>query len=188
MNKEIQMALLRVLPFIIVLFVVSLKIKQKKIIPQEIGLTKPKSTLASLLWIFGFIIFALLIEVFLYSKGLLEISAWNHPLLSSIIRITGAVLLAPVAEEILFRGMFLNFLQKKKLTVHLAVTVQAIVFVLLHNFTYENTFSSNLGIVQGYVDASLFAYARIYTGSLYTPIAMHLSGNLIATLERFVLV
>ncbi|MEP7264979.1 MAG: CPBP family intramembrane glutamic endopeptidase [Bacteroidota bacterium] len=187
MNKEIQTALLRVLPFLVALFVISYKIRQKKINSQEIFLTKPNSVLRFLLCVFGFIAFALLIEIILYYNCLLEIDTWNHPLLSSVIRITGAVILAPIVEELLFRGFILTFLLKKKLNVHLAVAIQAVFFVLLHNFTYQNTFSSNLGIAQGYVDASLFAYARNYTKSLYTPITMHMSGNLIATLERFVL-
>jgi len=59
--------------------------------------------------------------------------------------------------------------------------------VLLHNFTYENTMASNIGIVQSALDAVLFGYARLYTRSLVTPITMHLSGNAIAIAERFIL-
>ncbi|MBF4470039.1 CPBP family intramembrane glutamic endopeptidase [Flavobacterium sp. HJJ] len=100
--------------------------------------------------------------------------------------IPGAVILAPIAEELLFRGCILNLLNKKKINNHLAVLIQACFFVLLHNFTYQNTMSSNIGIVQSLVDAILFGYARQYTKSLYTPITMHMTGNAIAVIERFI--
>ena len=116
---------------------------------------------------------------------LLEITPWNHPLFASIIRIAGAVILAPIAEEFIFRGLFLNMLIKRKLNLHLAIFMQAVVFVLLHNFTYQNSLSSNIGIVQSLADAMLFGYAKYYTKSIFTPMAMHITGNAIATLERF---
>jgi len=37
--------------------------------------------------------------------------------------------------------------------------------------------------VQAFIDACLFAYARRHTGSIYTPIAMHMTGNTIAVIE-----
>jgi membrane protease YdiL (CAAX protease family) len=64
--------------------------------------------------------------------------------------------------------------------------LQAVLFVLLHNFAYENTVSSNIGIVQALIDASLFGYARYYTKSLYTPMLMHALGNAVAVFERFI--
>jgi membrane protease YdiL (CAAX protease family) len=98
----------------------------------------------------------------------------------------GAVVLAPVAEELLFRALILNFFTKK-MAMPLAIALQAVLFVALHNYTYQNTFGSNLGIVQGLFDATLYAMARYHTRSIYTPIAMHMTGNAIATIERFIL-
>ncbi|KFE97639.1 CPBP family intramembrane glutamic endopeptidase [Chryseobacterium luteum] len=95
--------------------------------------------------------------------------------------------LLPIAEEFIFIGLLLNKLLKKNINLHLAILLQACFFVLLHNFAYQNTQSSNICIVQSVVDASLFGYAKYYTKSIYTPIAMHITGNLIATLERFIL-
>jgi len=99
----------------------------------------------------------------------------------------GAVVLAPVAEELIFRGIFLNKLLEWKVNKHLAISILSLLFVAMHSFTYENTLSSNISIAQTFIDASLFSYARLYTNSLYTPMAMHATGNLIATLERFIL-
>ncbi len=187
MNHEIRSALIRVLPFAVVLLILFLRIRQRKIDPKDLNINRPSSLTCFFLWTLGFLVFVLLIEFVFYSVGMLEVDKWHHSLYPSIIRIAGAVVLAPIAEELIFRGLILNLLVKRKLNLHLAVFIQACFFVLCHNFTYQNTLAGNIGIVQGLVDASLFAYARMYTRSIYTPITMHMTGNMIATLERFVL-
>lgn len=57
-----------------------------------------------MLWTIGFLIFILLTEFTFYKLGILEIDKWNHPLYSSIIRIIGSVILAPIVEELIFKG------------------------------------------------------------------------------------
>ena len=118
---------------------------------------------------------------------ILEIDKWNHTLIPSAIRIVGAVILAPITEELFFRGIFLHKLVGWKLNKHLAIFIQSCIFVSFHAFAYQNNLASNIGIVQTFVDATLFGYAKYQTKSIYTPIAMHMTGNLIATLERFIL-
>ncbi|WP_281635707.1 CPBP family intramembrane glutamic endopeptidase [Flavobacterium marginilacus] len=186
MNNEIRLALVRTLPFLIVICAVMILIKRGKFKSEELDLRKPQSIKYFLIWTIGFLLYSLLVEFLLYSSSILEIDKWNHSLSSSLILIPGAVILAPIAEELLFRGFILNLLNKKKINNHLAVLIQACFFVLLHNFTYQNTLSSNIGIVQSLVDAMLFGYARQYTKSLYTPITMHMTGNAIAVIERFI--
>lgn len=187
MNEEIKAALIRVLPFAIILFILFIATKRKKIEIVDLGIKKPNSINQYFFWVISFLIFILLTEFSLFKLGFLEIDKWHHSLFPSIIRIIGAVILAPIAEEFIFRGLLLSKLINKKLNLHFAILIQACIFVLLHNFTYQNTFSSNIGIVQSLIDASLFGYARYYTKSIYTPITMHITGNGIATLERFVL-
>ncbi len=167
MNPEIRQALLRVLPFVAVLFFMALAIKRGKIKTNEIGLNKPNSWLHWLLWGVAFFVFAVVLEIIFYKQGILEISPWKNGLAASIIRITGAVILAPIAEEIMFRGVLLHVLHKKIKNLHSAIFLQAVLFVLLHNFAYENTVATNIGIVQALVDASLFGYARHYTNHCY---------------------
>lgn len=187
MNEEIKTALVRVMPFAVILFILFIATKRRKIKTEDLGIRKPNSTIQFIYWILVFFVFILLTELSLNKFGFLEIDKWNHPLFPSIIRIFGAVILAPIAEELIFRGLILNKLLKNKLDIHPAIIIQACIFVLLHNFTYQNTLSSNIGVVQSLIDALLFGYARFYTKSIYTPITMHFTGNLIATLERFVL-
>lgn len=186
MTPEIKHALIRVLPFVAVLFFMSIAIKRGKIKTNEIALQKPNSWIHLLYWGIAFFVFALVLEIIFYQLGILEISPWKNGFAASIIRIAGAVVLAPIAEEIMFRGVLLNLLFKKINNLHMAIFLQAVLFVLLHNFAYENTVSANIGIVQAFVDASLFAYARHYTRSLYTPMLMHAFGNFIAVFERFI--
>ena len=186
MTKEISSAILRILPFVIIISVVTILKKKGKLSAEDTALQQPISMFSYLFCVIGFVFFSLLIEVVLNSFGLLEVAKWNHTLVSSIIRIMGAVVLAPIAEELIFRGILLSKLNRK-FNKHLAIFLQAVFFVVLHNFTYQNTTSSNIGIVQTFVDASLFGYARFYTRSIYTSMTMHISGNLIATLERFIL-
>jgi len=187
MNSEFGSALLRVFPFAICIFALRVAVKRNRISTLDLGLKAPQNINLFFTWWGFFLAFVVAIEVVLYKLNLLEVTPWHHTFLPSVIRITGMIVLAPVAEELLFRGMFLHKLTQWKLNLHVAVLIQAIVFVLLHSFTYQNTVGSNISIIQGLTDASLFAYARIQTRSIYTSIAMHATGNSIAVLEQFVL-
>lgn len=187
MNSEIRSALIRVLPFALIIFILLLQLKRGKISNNDLGINKPVPISHFLYWLIGFFCFAMLIEFWLYKIDILEIEPWHHPLFSSVIRITGAVILAPIAEEFIFRGLFLKTLMAKKIHLHAAVILQAAFFVLLHNFTYQNSLSSKIGIAQSFTDAMLFGYAKHYTRSILTPVAMHITGNTIATVERFIM-
>ena len=186
MNPDLKSALLRVIPFAIIIFIMMMRLKLKKSTREELYLVKPLSLTSFLWWCGSFLILILVTECILYRFGLLEIVKWNHPPVGSVIRITGAVLLAPVAEELLFRGLFLQKLTSWNINKHLSVAIQSAVFVLMHNFTYDHTTSAKIAIAQGFMDACLFAYAKYQTKSIYTSMVMHSTGNLIATLERFI--
>ncbi len=187
MNQEVTAAIIRTLPFLVIILVIATLIKRQKINSQALDIQKPNAIILFLIWILGFLLYTLLTEFTLYSFNILEVSKWSHTISPSIILIFGIIILAPIAEELIFRGLILNLLLKKKFNIHFAILIQACFFVLLHNFTYENTLNANIGIVQSLIDAMLFGYARYYTKSIYTPITMHISGNAIAILERFML-
>lgn len=186
MDKETTSALVRVLPFVMTFFVLLFLKKKGGISIEELALRKPISISLFFIYVLGFLLLIVLIEFSLSKFNLLEIDPWNHPLAPSIIRIFGAVILAPIAEELVFRGLILSKLSRR-INKHFAILFQAVLFVLLHNFTYQNSLSSNIGIVQSFIDATIFGYARFHTKSIYTSMTMHITGNLIATLERFIL-
>lgn len=185
MNPEVISAIIRTLPFFIVVLVLTIITKRKKK-AQELDIRTPFSFTSYLVWVACFLIYALLTEFSLFSFDILKVDEWDHPVAPSIILIFGIIVLAPIAEELLFRGLILNEL-RKRMNEHLAILVQACFFVILHNFTFENTLSSYIAVVQTLIDGILYGYARKYTKSIYTPITMHMIGNLIAVIERFIL-
>lgn len=186
MHNEILKSLFRVLPFLIVIIIIVVLIKKGKINAIDIGLQKPITLTRMLVCIGLFVLYVLATELLLHKYKLLQVEAWSKPLLPSIIIIVGIVLLAPVAEELLFRGLLL-FKLTKRMNRHLAIILISIFFVALHNFAYQNSLGSNIGIAQSFIDSVLFSYARYYTKSLYSSMGMHMFGNTVAVVERFVL-
>ena len=86
-----------------------------------------------------------------------------------------AVALAPVIEELLFRGILLNR-WAVKWSVGTAVAATSIAFGLLHANPFGIT-------VVGLVAAVLY----LRTGTLLIPIAFHAANNLIATIPEFMM-
>lgn len=84
-----------------------------------------------------------------------------------------AVFLAPVIEELLFRGVLWSILQENKGTVT-AVIVTTVYFVFLH-LTLNNVFSAILIGICG----SMFI---LFTGSIIPSIVIHLLNNLLVTI------
>lgn len=183
MQSELLTSVIRVAPFAGVLGVIGLRVKFGKLQPADLSWREPRSWWSAAGWWLLFVVFAVSLELLLYSRGDLQIGGFHHHGLPAVLRIVGMVLLAPVAEELLFRGLFLNWLTKRLSNAHLAIVAQALVFVALHGFAYQGGFVATIGIVQAFIDAMLFAYALRYTGSIFTPIAMHVTGNSIAVLE-----
>ena len=60
MNQEIKSALIRVLPFIVILFILLIASKNTKITVSELSLNKPYSRIS------GFFVFVILVEYTLY--------------------------------------------------------------------------------------------------------------------------
>lgn len=186
MNEEIKQVLLRVTPFLLVIIGISIAIKRKKLTKANLYIQRPISYSRFLQWWLLFLVFILITEFTLYQLGILKVGSWNNSLVPSIIKIVGIVVLAPIAEELIFRALVLFGLRKLKINVHVAIVIQALLFVALHSFTFQNTISSNIGIAQVFIDAVIYAYAMYATKSLYTPIIMHSTGNLIAVIERLI--
>lgn len=184
---EIIKVLIRILPFLAVLIVLKIRVKQKKISASDLDLQKPNSKKIYLIWCISFLLFCLVTEYLLYINGILEVEKRSFNLIPSTIKIIGMVLIAPITEELVFRGLLLSKLISLKINKHIAIFILALIFVGVHSFAFKNTLSSKIGIAQTFIDASLFAYARFSTKSIYTPMTMHMTGNLIATLEIFLL-
>jgi membrane protease YdiL (CAAX protease family) len=187
MNEEIKQVLFRILPFFAIIIGISIAIKRKKLTKADLYIQKPNSYKRLLKWWLGFLIFIILTEITLYKFGILEVSTWKNSLFPSILKIFGMVVLAPIGEELVFRALLLHKLNKWKINHHVAIFIQALIFVALHSAAFQITLSSNIGKAQILVDALFFAYAMYDTKSVSTPIIMHATGNSVAVLEQFIL-
>lgn len=91
----------------------------------------------------------------------------------SIFKIITLVLLVPIFEEILFRGVIFSWL-RKNFNIVLAVIVQALVFAIIHGNITQGIYTFLFGII--------LALINIYTDSLYGNIVAHCTFNLFGAL------
>ena len=95
----------------------------------------------------------------------------------------GTILLAPITEELLFRGMIFGPICRKK--PWLAYVVSTLLFSGIHFIWYIEylTLSNAFMLLLIYTPAGLvLGWAYQNTRSIYGPIALHCSINLVATL------
>ncbi|WP_265445841.1 CPBP family intramembrane glutamic endopeptidase [Acetivibrio straminisolvens] len=82
-------------------------------------------------------------------------------------------IMAPIIEEIIFRGLVLNEL-KKAIPIYPAIILQALIFGIYHMNPLQGAYAALLGIVLGIVTEK--------TRSIWTPILVHVSFNSLSTL------
>jgi membrane protease YdiL (CAAX protease family) len=85
------------------------------------------------------------------------------------------VVIAPITEEILFRGALFSALMRGW-GLKVAVTVPSVLWALLH-FEYEPWLIASIA-----VSGVVLAIIRWKSGSLYVPIALHIAANLLSYL------
>ena len=95
--------------------------------------------------------------------------------------IIGTVLLVPITEEVLYRGLIFNGLYNRSRL--LAYLVSTLAFAILHVYNYIGTYPplQLLLCLLEYIPAGIclgWAYAR--TDSIWTPILIHMTVNTIA--------
>ncbi len=89
----------------------------------------------------------------------------------------GAVILAPLAEEVFFRGLLQSMVRRYTTGAWPAIIISSVVFAAMHWHTPQNIVSLlALGIVLG--------YSYEYTGRLYRPILIHALFNAVAVADR----
>jgi membrane protease YdiL (CAAX protease family) len=103
---------------------------------------------------------------------------WDSLTPARLIRAATIVLIAPVAEEVAFRGAMYGNVIKRGLPPTLAILLPAALFAAVH-FQYFGP-----GLVFILVDGIIFGLARHRTGTLFVPVALHVLGNAYAVAER----
>ena len=96
----------------------------------------------------------------------------------------GTVVLAPVAEEVLHRGLIFGWLSEKN--VWLAYGVSALVFAAIHVVQYIGLYSPlylAVAFVQYLPAGIVLAWSYQRSGCIFTPIVIHAANNLLAVLS-----
>ncbi|EJO5348440.1 CPBP family intramembrane metalloprotease [Clostridium botulinum] len=92
---------------------------------------------------------------------------------TSILGLVSMILIIPMFEEILFRGLIFNEL-KKNINIILAVIIQALIFALAHGNMLQGIYTLILGII--------IAIVYIKTNSIITCMLFHISYNLLGSI------
>ena len=87
------------------------------------------------------------------------------------------IIAAPLFEELLFRGLMFQGLLETRLKFVGAAVVTSLIWSAIH-VQYDL-----YGIASIFVGGLLLAAARYFTGSVFVPMLMHATMNLVATLE-----
>lgn len=102
-----------------------------------------------------------------------------------VLTAVGAVALAPLAEELLYRGLVFGALQQRNRLV--AYSLSTLVFCFIHIMGHIGSFPTSqlvLSFIQ-YIPAGLaLAWAYEYSGSILAPVLIHTASNVIATIVR----
>ena len=113
----------------------------------------------------GAIYFTQLTELFPFHEELMEALFQGN----IIVQILATVLLAPILEEVVFRGTILRRLKDTSVKFHGANIIQALLFALIHGNVLQGIYAFLLGIILG------FLYVKF--NSIWAPIAMHIGFN-----------
>lgn len=131
-------------------------------------------------WLFNSGVLSLIEEAGLFSNQFQYMEDILAPLSSGsiVISIITVGIVAPFAEEFLFRGVIYNTL-KKKISIRWTIVIQAILFGVFHGNLVQGTYAAFLGLVFGYITYK--------TKSLWPAIIIHMVNNLVATIAPYVL-
>lgn len=129
-------------------------------------------------WVAAFVVVAVLEEVVSGYLGGEAAPLWDALTPARAVRAATIVLLAPLAEEVAFRGTIFGNLRKKGASPAVAILATAALFAAAH-LQYWGP-----GLVVVLADGVLFGLARHRTGSLFVPVLLHTLGNAYAVAER----
>ncbi len=87
-------------------------------------------------------------------------------------------ILAPLAEELFFRGCLLRLFTTGRMNTHVAIWLTAVIFSLLHGQVY--------GFVPRMLLGGIFGYAAVWSRSLWVPVLMHAFNNSTYVVSRYV--
>ncbi|HET7240296.1 MAG TPA: CPBP family intramembrane glutamic endopeptidase [Gemmatimonadales bacterium] len=133
-------------------------------------------------WVGAFIVLVAFEAVLKPLLGFPPVRPWSVSYDSAEVlwRLAGVVLVAPVAEELIFRGAAFTGLARTSLGASGAIAVTAAIFAMLHLQYGSGAMAFIL------VDALFYGLARAKTGTVLVPLVCHIIGNSYAAWERLV--
>lgn len=90
------------------------------------------------------------------------------------------IVVAPVTEELIFRGFLLSGLRPTRLGASGAVLVSSATWAAIHS-QYDLYFMASI-----FVLGILLGTARVKTGSIFAPIALHALSNVVSLIETMI--
>jgi len=130
-------------------------------------------------WIIVFIVLQVATSFLIEALGAKEIPNFmmnlEYPTLTDkILLLIAVVVVAPVVEEVVFRGFLLKGFSNTFMGVHGAILFTSALWAVIH-LQYEVAY-----LIAIFVIGVVFGYARIRTNSLFIPMIMHSLMNLLA--------
>lgn len=112
------------------------------------------------------------------AQQMIEVMLGGHNVGSLVMGILLVGMLAPLAEELFFRGCLQRLFTTGGMNIHLAVWITAIIFSAMHGQVY--------GFVPRMLLGALFGYAAVWSRSLWVPVLMHALNNTLYVIGRYI--
>lgn len=179
MENEITSSILRVGISAFLIAIVFIICRVKKLPFKETLALRWVSYKDTFLWVSLFVVWIVIEEVSFNFLGIPSAQTWTYSLPAIFIRAFGIILIAPIGEELLFRGLLFKRINDTKLGVIGAILIPAVIFALIHVQYVVPV------IVFIFIDGLFYGYVRYKTASVILPILLHSLGNVYAVFERF---
>ena len=92
--------------------------------------------------------------------------------------ILAVAIMAPIVEEIAFRGMFFRWFERTSIRPWALIVLSGVFFGLFHLNLVQGVFASAIGII--------YALGFYWIKSIWVPIAMHFGNNVYAALAELI--
>lgn len=89
------------------------------------------------------------------------------------------VIIAPIVEEVMFRGILFNYIRKRSGNIVFAIIISSITFGIAHGNGEQGIYASILGV--------FLALIYLYTGSIFGDILVHMIANGVTTFQNVIL-
>ena len=177
MDDEVIKITLRILgiPLALVIAAVVLTLKKRSI--RDYFALKAITRWEAFVWLMWYIPVFIVGEVWYFGLGLNEGRIWDYTLTVMVIRALGIIILAPVTEELIFRGVLFKAISDARPGPIGAVILTSVIFTASH-YQY-----GILDLIPIFIGAFYWGWVRYKTGSTILPIVMHMFANGIAVVE-----